>query len=92
MNDRETAAALETAAYFSDYRTLVSLNRSNGGATYFNGGYLIRKWASRSYPDEAEISSVSAADVTETYLSYSSSGALIFQGILLFTFAVMLLL
>ena len=31
--------------YFCDYKTLITLNRSNGGATYMEDGYIIRKWA-----------------------------------------------
>ena len=38
--------------YFSDYKTLITLNRSNGGGTYFYYGELIHKWSVRQFPDD----------------------------------------
>ncbi|MCK9625150.1 MAG: DoxX family protein [Bacteroidales bacterium] len=35
---------------FSDYKTLLTLNRSNGGVVYFDKGYVIRKWPSINLP------------------------------------------
>jgi len=37
--------------YFADYKTLITLNRSNGGGTYFSDGELIYKWAAGHFPD-----------------------------------------
>ena len=31
--------------YFCDYKTLITMNRSNAGATWFSQGYLIKKWS-----------------------------------------------
>lgn len=36
---------------FADYRTLIGLNRSNGGSTYFNDGELVCKWTSAHFPE-----------------------------------------
>lgn len=36
--------------YFSDYKTLISLNRSNGGGSYFYQGELVHKWSARHFP------------------------------------------
>ena len=41
--------------YTCDYKTLITLNRSNGGATYFSDGELICKWAFRSFPDQEQL-------------------------------------
>ena len=38
--------------YFADYRTLISLNRSNGGATYLSEGEIILKWAAADAPTD----------------------------------------
>ena len=78
--------------YFGDYKTLITLNRSNGGAAWFSQGYLIKKWAPRLYPDEKQLSEYIKSNPTETILENDSEGNLIFQGILLYVFAVMLLL
>ena len=79
-------------AYISDYKTLISLNRSNGGVTYFNDGMLIRKWAARNAAKSVELEDIAHSDATEIYIDTESKGSLVFQGFLLYVFAVMLLL
>ena len=83
---------IENSLYFSDYKTLLTLNRSNGGAVWFSDGYLIRKWARRALPDEAQMKADLDSDVTEAIIEKSTRGSLAFQGFLLYVFAVMLLL
>ena len=78
--------------YFSDYKTLITLNRSNGGATWFSKGFLIKKWSPRLYPNSEQLGEYIKGNPTETILENDSEGSLIFQGILLYVFAVMLLL
>lgn len=85
-------ATLNAKAYISDYKTLISLNRSNGGITYFYNGQLIRKWASTNAPDASELKSIAQSDATEIAIAQDSKGSLVFQGFLLYVFAVMLLL
>ena len=83
---------LKGKAFHADRKTLLSLNRSNGGATYFSDGYLIRKWSARSLPDSTQLKELYEGDDTETLIGQSSQGSLTFQGFLLYVFAVMLLL
>ena len=78
--------------YHADYKTLLSLNRSNGGATYFSRGYLVRKWAERALPSPEELEDIYGEDETETIIYHDPKGSLGFQGFLLYVFAVMLLL
>lgn len=78
--------------YTSDYKTLISLNRSNGGLTYLYEGILVRKWASRNLPDSEELAGLSKSDLIEISTAYESKGSLAFQGFLLYVFAVMLLM
>lgn len=82
----------EKGIYKSDYKTLITLNRSNGGVTYFSDGYLIRKWARRTTPDSEELQKLMNEAETETMIGYSSQSNLTFQAFLLYVFAVMLLL
>ena len=79
-------------AYISDYKTLISLNRSNGGVTYFNDGMLISKWAARNAAKSVKLEDIAHSDATEIYIDTESKGSLVFQGFLLYVFAVMLLL
>ena len=90
--DPQVAEPLRRYLYFSDYKELISLNRSNGGATFFCDGYLIRKWARRALPDMKNLEELVEADETEALIERSTNGDLTFQGFLLYVFAVMLLL
>ena len=83
---------LRKVLYYSDYKTLISLNRSNGGATYFSEGFLVRKWSFKALPNSARVGILGTEDPTEPMLSYSTVGNLSFQAFLLYAFAVMLLL
>lgn len=78
--------------YFCDYKTLITLNRSNGGATYIDDGYIIRKWAKKALPDHEELAMLSEEDSTDTFIGRDTRSNLAFQGFLLYVFAVMLLL
>lgn len=90
-----TSFPLENAPsyhYMCDYKTLITLNRSNSGATYLNNGYIIRKWAKRALPAPEELAMISDEDSTETFIGRDTKTSLAFQGFLLYVFAVMLLL
>lgn len=54
--------------YFSDYKTLISLNRSNGGATYFNDGLLVSKWSFINYPNNKELKKIAKNNAEEYML------------------------
>jgi uncharacterized membrane protein YphA (DoxX/SURF4 family) len=88
----EIASILEEFLYFSDFKTLITMNRSNGGVTYFCDGYLVRKWSFRGRPDKTELHEMYLGDATETIIGSDVNGSLAFQGFLLYVFAVMLLL
>ena len=90
--DEATEKVLAPLMYYADYKTLISMNRSNGGITYFSDGYLVRKWAANAAPDLKELRKISSEDVTETIIGQNTKGSLGFQGFLLYVFAVMLLL
>lgn len=83
---------IEPAMFYSDYKTLITMNRSNGGATFFSDGYLIRKWAQRALPDTVVLAEQFNGDDTESIIGHHSHKNLTFQGFLLYVFAVMLLL
>lgn len=83
---------LSIPAFIADKKTILAMNRSNGGVTYFSDGYLIRKWAFRARPDLEELIVIHEEDETETVIYHNTKGSLAFQGFLLYVFAVMLLL
>ena len=90
--DTHIPSQLKSYAYISEYKDLISMNRSNGGITYFSDGTLIRKWARISAPDTAELKEILNTDTTEILIDTESKGSLGFQGFLLYIFAIMLLL
>ena len=86
-----SSTEMDLPHYLADYKTLITLNRSNGGATYINDGFIAGKWAKKSLPTQDELAKISQEDVTESIIGNSRS-SLAFQGFLLYVFAVMLLL
>ena len=78
------------SAYYADYKTIMTLNRSNGGATYFYDGYLVRKWAFRNLPSESDLARIALDYVDEAAVEMSSAGHIGFQAFLVVAFAVIL--
>ncbi len=79
-------------AVVSDYKTVMTLNRSNGGVTYISDGQIVRKWSCNFRPDSAKMTALKEDDATSLALESQSHGSLCFQGLLLYVFAVLLLL
>lgn len=89
----EKRAALEDGlVYYSDYKTLATLNRSNGGATWISDGQIVRKWSYTLRPSSEKLSAALAEDPTALALETQSKGSLALQSFLLYIFAVLLLL
>ena len=78
--------------YFADYKTLLTLNRSNGGATYLSDGLIVNKWTARALPSGEELTTLLSSEPMEVASSVSSRGRLIFQGGLLLSAALLILL
>lgn len=80
------------ATWYADRKQLLTLNRSNGGASYIESGLIVTKWAFRSLPDRDKLEELAATDVTESILAENNGDRVKFQAFLLYVFAVMLLL
>lgn len=76
--------------YFADYKTLITLNRSNGGGSYFYNGELIDKWASAYAPEDFD--AVFATDPVDLSSRKIIRRRIRAQGFLLYMFAVLILL
>lgn len=88
----EDRSRLSGSTYFADSKTLVTLNRSNGGATWFSDGQLIRKFSRGKLPTAEDLTNMSEDDPTEEMLHTSTKNRLHFQGFLLYVFAILLIL
>ena len=82
----------EEASFSADRRTLMTLNRSNGGATLFRDGHLIAKWPVIKLPTAETLSEILSNDPVEATIKENSPRRLKLQGFLLYVFAVILLL
>lgn len=79
-------------SYQADRKTLLTLNRSNGGATYISDGQIIRKWSVNSLPDSQRLSELAGVETTEAVITENGPQRIKLQAFLLYVFAVMLLL
>jgi len=79
-------------AYTADRRTLMTINRSNGGATMLFDGLIVAKWPRGKYPESFELSELAKMDPTEAMIKENTPRRLKLQGFLLYVTAVLLLL
>ena len=82
----------QNKSFTADYKTLITLNRSNGGATYIQNGYLTSKWSMNGYPEIDDLERIYSENLTEGIIGKETQESLTFQAFLLYVFAVMLLL
>lgn len=78
--------------YFADRKTLMTLNRSNGGTTFISDGQIVAKWSINRLPDQDQLQELSSVDPIESLVAVNHASKLKFQAFLLYIFAVMLLL
>ena len=82
----------ELDAYLSDFKKIITFNRSNGGATYLADGEIICKWPVRRLPDSDELSKVASRNPMEQLVGRSSRRRIAFQGVVLYSLALLLIL
>ena len=87
---REPLPGIDT--YTSDFKKIITLNRSNGGATYINDGEIISKWPSRRLPDAESLAEITSRNPLEQLVERSSRRRIVFQGVVLYSLAVLLIL
>ena len=85
------AAILPEGTYTADYKTLITLNRSNGGATYLTEGAVINKWALRKLPDEKTGQNLQYKSDNDIMFTSLSERRIIYEGFFLYTLALLLL-
>lgn len=78
--------------YTADRRTLMTLNRSNGGATLLRDGVIVAKWPSRALPSSSELIPLMDLTPAEAMVAHNNPHRLKLQGYLLYVTAVLVLL
>lgn len=82
----------DNISFAADRRTLMTLNRSNGGAVYIADQQVIRKWSVNNLPDSELLQELYDKNPTEEMLRRTVNDRMRIQGFLLYVFAVLLLL
>ena len=79
-------------AYFADFKPLITLNRANGGATYFNDGELVAKWSPRDVPEGSDMKGVLERDPVDVSTEFTVQRRIKAQGFALYLLALLMLL
>lgn len=85
--DIDTAPVL-----FADFKDIITLNRSNGGATFLDDGYIIRKRSRFSLIEADELDEIASSDPTEAYIKAATWRSLTLQAFIVVFFAVLIFL
>ncbi len=93
LSDAQAAPAdLSDMTYTADRKTLMTLNRSNGGVTWLHDEDIIAKWAKKNMPSADKWESISGKAPLEYSMTRSSRGRIRLQGLCLYSVALLLLL
>lgn len=82
---------LSDFALSADRKTILMLNRSNGGVTWVRDGVVIRKWASSRIPDMDGWFKAIEKDADATRMDYIRNGRLRLEGFALYSMLLMIL-
>ena len=78
--------------YYADYKPLITLNRANGGATYFNDGELISKWSPRDVPSGDDLRNLLDREPVGASTDFIVGRRIKAQGFTVYLLALLLLL
>ncbi len=78
--------------YYADYKPLITLNRANGGATYFNDGELISKWSPRDVPVGEDLKWILDREPVAASIDFITGRRIKAQGFALYLLALLFLL
>ena len=78
--------------YYADFKPLITLNRANGGASYFNDGELISKWSPRDIPKEDDLRNLLDREPVGASTDFIVGRRIKAQGFAVYLLALLLLL
>lgn len=78
--------------YFADRKTLLTLNRSNGGANYFFDGLIVAKWSAYAPPSAEKLAELSDGDAMDTLISRNNAARLKIQGFFIYLLVILFLM
>lgn len=74
---KEEGLRIQMSSYYSDRKVLMTLNRSNGGATLIDEGMIIWKWPSRSLDSDRIVHVASQDCIVDTFVKKSMKDRLV---------------
>lgn len=77
--------------FYSDYKTLVTMCRANGGAVCIENGEIISKWSPKDFPNEQTLRETLGKDPLEAMSSFKVGRRVKAQGFALYILALLLL-
>ena len=77
--------------YYADFKPLITLNRANGGATYFNDGELISKWSPRDVPVGEDLKWILDREPVAASIDFITGRRIKAQGFALYLIALLFL-
>ena len=80
------------AYFYADYKTLITLNRANGGATFIKDGEIVRKWRPAGFPSVERLNKLVKADITDSQIKSVTPGRIMAEGFALYLLAVLIFL
>ena len=78
--------------YYADFKPLITLNRANGGATYFEEGEVISKWSPRDYPEKERLQDLLDREPVSVSTDFIVPRRIKAQGFTVYLLALLLLL
>jgi Methylamine utilisation protein MauE. len=78
--------------YAADFKPLITLNRANGGASYFEDGELISKWSPRDVPEKERLRDLLDREPVSVSTDFIVSRRIKAQGFTVYLLALLLLL
>ena len=78
--------------FHADYKTLITLNRANGGATFVADGEIVRKWRPSAFPSVEKFGKLAKADITDSQIKSVTPGRIRAEGFALYLLAILILL
>ena len=78
--------------YYADYKPLITMNRANGGAVYFDNGELIAKWSPKDVPEGEKLGKFLQRDPVDASTDFTVKRRIKAQGFCVYLLALLMLL
>ena len=78
--------------FYADYKPLITMNRANGGAVYFDNGELIAKWSPKDVPEGEKLGKFLQRDPVDASTDFTVKRRIKAQGFSVYLLALLMLL